>query len=48
MEDFITEKKLRKLLPIVERLVSKKYGQNIKLKDLTVCGVTVYRKDCAK
>jgi len=47
MEDFITEEKVRKLLPLVEKILSKKYGQKIKLKDLTVCGVTVHKKDCA-
>lgn len=47
MEDFITEEKVRKLLPLVEKIVSKKYGRKIRLKDLTVCGVTVNRKDCA-
>ncbi len=47
MEGFITEDKVRKLLPLVEKILSKKYGRNLKLKNLTVCGVTVQRKDCA-
>ena len=44
----MTEKKVRKLLPIVESILSREYGRKIRLKDLTVGGVTVYREDCAK
>lgn len=49
MEGFVmTEEKVRKLLPIVESILSRKYGRKITLKDLTVGGVTVYKDNCAK
>ncbi len=49
MEGFkMTEEKVAKLKPIVESILSRKYGRDIKLKDLTVGGVTVRENDCAK
>ena len=46
MEGFkMTEEKVKKLKPIVERILSKKYGRDIKLLDLTVAGVTIREKD---
>lgn len=49
MEGFkVTEDKVRKLIPIVEKIWSRKYGVDLKLSNLTVGGVTVYRNDCAK
>lgn len=45
-KDFkMTEEKVRKLFPIVESIWSRKYGRKIKLKDLTVGGVTVRRDE---
>jgi len=44
----ITEEKVRKLLPIVEAIWSRKYGVDLKLTNLTVGGVTYHKKDCAK
>lgn len=44
----MTEEKVRKLLPVVESILSREYGMKIKLKDLSVGGITVYRDDCAK
>ena len=44
----MTEEKVRKLLPIVESILSREYGRKVTLKDLTVGGITVYKKDCAK
>ncbi|MCR8853507.1 hypothetical protein [Lysinibacillus fusiformis] len=45
-KDFkMTKEKVRKLLPIVESIWSRKYGRKIKLKDLTVGGVTVRRDE---
>ncbi|WP_249645749.1 MULTISPECIES: hypothetical protein [unclassified Lysinibacillus] len=45
-KDFeITEEKVRKLLPIVERIWSKKYGVDFKLKNLTVNNITVWRDE---
>lgn len=41
----MTKEKVRKLLPIVESIWSRKYGRKIKLKDLTVGGVTVRRDE---
>lgn len=44
----MTEEKVRKLLPVVESILSREYGRKITLKDLSVGGITVYRQDCAK
>lgn len=45
LEDFrLTEEKVRKLLPIVESILSRKYGRNVKLKNLTVSGITVQKE----
>lgn len=44
----MTEEKVRKLLPVVESILSREYGRKITLKDLSVGGITVYKKDCAK
>ncbi len=44
----MTEEKVRKLLPLIESILSRDYGRKIKLKDLTVGGITVNRDDCAK
>jgi len=44
----MTEEKVRKLLPIVESILSREYGRKVTLKDLTVGDITVYKKDCAK
>lgn len=45
-KDFeITEEKVRKLLPIVERIWSKKYGVDFRLKNLTVNKITVWRDE---
>lgn len=42
MEGFkMTEEKVTKLKPIVEAILSREFGRKIKLKDLTVGGVTV-------
>ncbi len=40
----MTEEKVRKLLPIVESILSREYGRKVTLKDLTVGGITVYKK----
>ena len=49
MEGFVmTEEKVRKLLPVVESILSRKHGRKITLKDLTIGGVTVYKDNCAK
>ncbi|WP_418301316.1 hypothetical protein [Lysinibacillus fusiformis] len=47
-ELIMTEEKVKKLLPIVESILSRKMGKKLILKDLTYGGVTVYRDDCAK
>lgn len=44
----MTEEKVRKLLPIIESILSPEYVRKITLKDLTVGGITVYKNDCAK
>ncbi len=44
----MTEEKVRKLLPIIESILSREYGRQVTLKDLTVGGITVYKNDCAK
>lgn len=44
----MTEEKVRKLLPIIESILSREYGRKVTLKDLTVGGITVYKNDCAK
>lgn len=45
-KDFkMTEEKVRKLLPLCESILSREYGRKIKLKDLTVGGVTVRRDE---
>lgn len=45
-KDFeITEEKVRKLLPIVERIWSKKYGVDFRLKNLTINNITVWRDE---
>ncbi|MBX8945618.1 hypothetical protein [Lysinibacillus sp. K60] len=45
-KDFeITEEKVRKLLPIVERIWSRKYGVDFRLKYLTVNNITVWRDE---
>lgn len=43
----MTEEKVRKLLPIVESILSREYGRKVTLKDLTVGGITVYKKKIA-
>lgn len=44
LENFkFTEEKVRKLKPIVEEILSKKYGKEIKFLDLTIGDVTI---DC--
>ncbi|WP_197223896.1 hypothetical protein [Lysinibacillus sphaericus] len=49
MEGFeISEDKIHKLIPIVESILSKKYGKKISLRDLTVNSITVNKRDCAK
>lgn len=49
MEGFkMTEEKVLKLIPIVESIWSRKYGVKLKLNNLTVGEITVYKKDCAK
>ncbi|WP_197224001.1 hypothetical protein [Lysinibacillus sphaericus] len=49
MEEFkdfkMTEEKVLKLLPIVEKIWSRKYGVDLKLENLTVGGVTVWRDE---
>jgi len=47
-ELIMTEEKVKKLLPIVESILSRKMGKKLILKDLSYGGVTVYRDDCAK
>lgn len=37
----ITEEKVRKLKPIFESIVSRKYGREIKFTTLTVGGITI-------
>ncbi|WP_283249403.1 hypothetical protein [Bacillus sp. FJAT-49736] len=37
----ITEEKLRKLQPVFESILSRKYGKEIKFKSLTVGDVTI-------
>jgi len=44
----ITEDKVRKLMPIVESILSRMYGVDLKLNNLTVGEITVHKKDCAK
>ncbi len=45
-KDFkMTEEKVRKLLPLIESILSREYGRKIKLKDLTVGGITVRRDE---
>lgn len=45
-KDIITEEKVRKLKPIIERILSRKYGREIKFLDLTIGDVTVdFRKE---
>jgi len=39
----MTEEKVRKLMPIIESILSRDYGRKIRLKDLTVGDVTVRR-----
>ena len=41
----ITEEKVRKLLPIVEKIWSRKYGIDLKLKYLKVNNVSVCREE---
>ncbi|MED5102478.1 hypothetical protein SFC57_02380 [Niallia circulans] len=40
-KDFITEEKVRKLKPVVERILSKKYGKEIRFIDFTVGNITI-------
>jgi len=44
----MTEEKVRKLLPIIESILSREYGRQVTLKDLTVGGITVYKDEGAK
>lgn len=44
----MTEEKIKKAKPIIERALSRKYGRNIKLSSLTVGSVTYREDDCAK
>jgi len=44
----ITEEKVRKLLPIIESILSREYGRKVTLKDLTVGDITVYKNENAK
>jgi len=44
----ISEDKVRKLIPVIESILSKKHGKKIALQYLTVNSVTVYKGDCAK
>ena len=44
----ITEEKVRKAKPVIERILSRKHGRNIKLLELTVGGVTIRDDDCAR
>ena len=45
-KDFkMTEEKVRKLMPIVEKIWSREFGVDLKLNNLTVGGVTVWRED---
>ena len=44
----MTEEKIRKVKPIIERALSRKYGRDIKLLELTIGGVTFRDRDCAK
>lgn len=37
----MTEEKVLKLKPIIEKILSRKYGRNIELEDLTIGGITV-------
>lgn len=37
----MTEEKVRKLKPIIEKILSRKYGREIKFKDLTIGDITV-------
>lgn len=44
----LTEEKVRKAKPVIERILSRKYGREIKLLELTVGDITVRDGDCAK
>lgn len=49
MEGFeITEDKIRKLIPVIESILSKKHGQKISLRNLTINAITVHKEDRAK
>ncbi|MCL9637754.1 hypothetical protein L2095_23700 [Bacillus zanthoxyli] len=37
----MTEEKVRKLKPIIEKILSRKYGREIKIMDITMGGITV-------
>ncbi|MBN8253584.1 hypothetical protein NKR17_03380 [Priestia flexa] len=37
----MTEEKIRKIRPIVEKALSRKYGKEIKIFEMTVGGITV-------
>lgn len=41
----ITEAKVQKLKPIIERILSRKYGKEISFQTLTVGVITVGKKD---
>ncbi len=46
LEGFVlTEEKVRKLLPIVEQILSRKYGRDLELKNLTMGGITVEKEE---
>lgn len=44
----ITEEKVRKLMPIIEGILSRRLGKKFVLNNLTVGGVTASKKSCAK
>lgn len=45
-KDILTEEKVRKLKPIFERALARKYGKEFKLKNLTLGHITVdFKKD---
>ncbi|MDQ0343325.1 hypothetical protein ACFFF5_17950 [Lederbergia wuyishanensis] len=39
----ITEEKLRKLVPIFETVLSRKYGKEVKLINLTMGNITIHK-----
>jgi hypothetical protein len=47
-KDIITEEKVRKLKPIFERALSKKYGKEFHLKSLTLGHISVDFKNHSK